>query len=95
MAKTQTPKPTISDEQYKEMLAIRLAAMKGFEKGTVDRDTMLAARAVVRRARKVRNAEVELLESTRKAEEAKAEARSAAAKKAAATRAAKKAEQAS
>lgn len=87
---TQVQTPTVSDEQYQEMLAIRLAAMKGFEAGTVDEDTMKAARAVVRKARKIRKAEAAILEATRQAAEDKKAARSAAAAKAAATRKANK-----
>lgn len=49
--------PTVTDAQYKELLAIRLTAMHGFESGEVDQQTMLAARAAVRKARKVRKAE--------------------------------------
>lgn len=87
---TQTIQVTVTDEQYQEFLAIRLAAMKGFEAGTVDEVTMKAARAAVRRARKVRRAESAQLEALREQEAQKAEARSQAAKKAAATRASKR-----
>lgn len=49
--------PTITDEQYKELLAIRLTAMHGFADGTVDEQTMKAARAAIRKARKIRRNE--------------------------------------
>jgi hypothetical protein len=88
--KTQVQQPTVSDEQYKELLDIRLIAMKGFEAGTVDEQTMKAARAAVRKARKVRKAEAAILEAARQSEAQKAEARKAAAQKAAATRKANK-----
>lgn len=89
--KTATlPQPTVTDEQYKELLATRLAAMHGFAEGTVDAETKNAARAAVRNARKVRKNEAELLEAHRQAELDKAAARSEAAKKAAATRKARK-----
>ncbi len=86
-------KPTITDEQYKVLLANRLAAMKAFEADpSEDNNTIrLVTRAAVRQARKVRNGEVEVLESARKAEADKQAGRSAAAKKAAQTRASKKA----
>lgn len=92
MARKQTAQiqVTVTDEQYQELLAIRLTAMKGFEAGTVDETTMKAARAAVRKARKVRKAESEQLEALREQEAKKAAARSEAAKKAAATRANKK-----
>lgn len=89
---TQVQQPTVSDSQYKEMLAIRLAAMKGYEAGTVDEDTMKAARAMVRKARKVRRNEAAILEAARQAEEDAKARRSAAAAKAAATRKANKAQ---
>lgn len=89
--KTQTPEitvPTVTDEQYKELLAIRLTAMHGFEAGKVDEATMKLARAAVRRARKVRKAEEAsgVLPAYRDHLVKQAEAKSEAAKKAAATR---------
>lgn len=61
MARTRkTPEvtvPTVTDEQYQELLSIRLAAMHGFADGTVDEPTMKAARAAVRKARKIRRTE--------------------------------------
>lgn len=41
-----------SGSQYKELLEIRQAAMKGFAEGTVDQATKNAARTAVRKARK-------------------------------------------
>lgn len=60
--KPRTPKdapqrPTVTDEQYKELLAIRLMAMHGFESGDVDAATKNLARKGVRDARKVRSAQ--------------------------------------
>jgi hypothetical protein len=66
--KTATPEitvPTVTDDQYKELLAIRLTAMHGFAEGTVDEATMKLARAAIRKARKVRKAEAEILEAYR------------------------------
>lgn len=61
MARTRkTPEitvPTVTDEQYQELLSIRLAAMHGFADGTVDEATMKTARAAIRKARKVRRTE--------------------------------------
>lgn len=51
--------PTVTDEQYKELLSIRLAAMHGFADGTVDEATKNQARTAVRKARKVRHLEEE------------------------------------
>lgn len=87
---TKVQRPTITDAEYKELLAVRLAAMKGFANGEVDAATKNAARAAVRQARKVRKAEGAILEQAREAAESAKQKRSAAAKKAAATRAAKK-----
>lgn len=89
--KTQTPEiqnPTVTDEQYKELLAIRLTAMHGFDKGEVDEATMKLARAAVRKARKVRKAEEAsgVLPAYRQHLLDLETARSEAAKKAAATR---------
>src|SRR5882724_1308260 len=57
--KPRTPKgapqtPTVTDDKYKELLAIRLLAMHGFEDGSVDAATKNAARKAIRDARKVR-----------------------------------------
>lgn len=82
--------PTVTDEQYKELLAIRLTAMHGFADGTVDEATMKLARSAIRKARKVRKSESEILEAYRQHLIAQAEARSAAAKKAASTRKSRK-----
>lgn len=95
--KTQTPDvtvPTVTDEQYKELLAIRLTAMHGFEAGEVDEATMKLARAAVRKARKVRKAEEAngVLPAYRDHLVKQAEAKSEAAKKAAATRRSRKAQ---
>ncbi len=54
---------TISDEEYSEMLQVRLAAKHGFDEGTVTYEEYMAARAVVRRARKVRKAEGAVVEN--------------------------------
>ncbi|HEV2175215.1 MAG TPA: hypothetical protein VGR71_16700 [Nitrospira sp.] len=92
MSRKQSPaiQVTVTDAQYAELLATRLTAMHGFAEGSVDQTTYLAARAAVRRARKVRRVERDLLESLRAAEVAKAEARKQSAQKAAATRKANK-----
>lgn len=96
---TPTAETTITDAQYKELLATRLAAMKGFEAGTVSEEDKNKARAAVRNARKVFKAEGRELpghtstpEPVKTPEQIKAESRSAAAKKAAATRKAKAAQ---
>jgi hypothetical protein len=64
--KPRTPKdapqrPTVTDQEYLELLAIRLGAMKGFAKGTVDATTKNLARAAVRKARIVRKDEAEVI----------------------------------
>lgn len=95
--KTATPEiivPTVTDEQYKELLAIRLTAMHGFEAGEVDEATMKLARSAVRKARKVRKAEEAsgVLPNYRDHLVKQAEERSKAAQKAAATRRSRKAQ---
>jgi len=57
--KPRTPKdaplrPQITDSEYQDLLAIRLGAMHGFEKGTVTAEQKNRARADVRNARKIR-----------------------------------------
>lgn len=59
---TQT-QVTISDEEYSEMLATRLAAKHGWHEGTVTYEEYMAARAVVRRARKIRRSEGAVVEN--------------------------------
>lgn len=56
---------TISDEEYSEMLQVRLAAKHGFEAGTVTQDEYDQARTVVRQARKVRRSEGAVVENYR------------------------------
>lgn len=56
------PKPTqvevtVSDEEYSELLEIRLAAKHGFDEGTVTLEEYNQARTAVRRARKIRRTE--------------------------------------
>lgn len=59
-APTNAPtRPTVTDQEHKELLDIRSAAMKGFTAGTVDSATKNAARKAVRDSRKVRNLEEE------------------------------------
>ena len=65
-----TPKPqavtvTVSDEEYSELLRIRLAAKHGFEAGTVTEDEYNEARSAVRRARKIRRSEGAVVENYR------------------------------
>ncbi len=84
--KPQAPQtPTITDEQYQELLAIRLAAMKGFDAGTVDAETKNKARAAVRKARTVRKAEAAVITTWNafQAEQEAAKAKAAEEKKAA------------
>lgn len=59
MARTRKPtnapeRPLVTDDEYLDLLAIRLAAMKGFEAGTVSSEDKNYARAGVRNARKTR-----------------------------------------
>lgn len=82
--------PTVTDEQYKGLLSVRLAAMHGFAEGTVDLETKNRARSAVRNARKVRKAEGAVVETYRQHLVQQAEARSQAAQKAAATRRSRK-----
>lgn len=65
-------RPTITDAEYAELLSIRLAAMHGFEKGSVDQATKNAARAAVRRARVTRKAEEDVLAAWNEWEERQA-----------------------
>lgn len=65
MARTRKVQVTISDEEYSEMLRVRLAAKHGFEAGTVSEEEYNQARAVVRNARKVRKAEGAVVENYR------------------------------
>lgn len=58
--KDAPPQPRVTDAQYTELLAIRLAAMHGFDDGTVDAATKNQARAAVRQARKVRKEDAEV-----------------------------------
>lgn len=64
-----SPKPavqvTVSDEEYSELLRVRLAAKHGFENDTVTEDEYNEARAAVRRARKVRRQEGAVVENYR------------------------------
>jgi len=52
-------RPTVTDSEYADLLAIRLGAMHGFEANppTVSTEAKNQARAAVRNARKVRRAE--------------------------------------
>lgn len=54
---------TITDEEYSNMLADRLAAMHAFENGSGTYEAYLATRATVRRARKVRKSEGAVVEN--------------------------------
>ena len=56
---------TVSDEEYSEMLRVRLAAKHAFEADEISELEYEAARAVVRRARKVRKAEGAVVENYR------------------------------
>lgn len=56
---------TISDEEYSELLTVRLAAKHGFEAGTVTEEEYNAARKAVRDARKVRRNEGAVVENYR------------------------------
>lgn len=56
---------TISDEEYSELLRIRLAAKHAFEAGDGTESELNEARAAVRRARKVRRAEGAVVENYR------------------------------
>jgi len=60
-------KVTVSDEEYSEMLAIRLAAKKAYEANDTDGtyEQYMEARAIVRRARKVRRVEGAVVENYR------------------------------
>lgn len=89
---TEVTIPTVTDEQYLDLLAIRLGAMKGFAATpqTVDEETKNKARAAVRNARKVRKNEAAILVAYRQHLDAQAQARSDAAKKAASTRRSRK-----
>lgn len=92
---SQTRQVTVTDEQYEQFLHARLDAKHAYENNANEdeRAELLVAynqaRAVVRRARKVRKNEAGQLQQLRDAEEAKKAKRSAAAKKAAVTRSAK------
>jgi hypothetical protein len=48
---------TVSDEEYSELLNLRLTALHGFDAGTVTEEEYEQARAMVRYARKVRRTE--------------------------------------
>jgi len=68
MPRTRTPKnapqrPTVTDDEYQDLLAIRLGAMHGFEANppTVTAEAKNQARAAVRNARKVRKAEAQVI----------------------------------
>lgn len=98
--KTAPTKPTITDEQYRVLLATRLSTGKALEVAQADASTSekdlaalkkanLDARSAVRKARIVRRNEAGLLEAAKQDAAAKKEARSKAARKAAETRAAK------
>lgn len=54
---------TISDEEYSEMLQVRLAAKHMYETGEATLEEYNQARAVVRRARKVRRTEGAVVEN--------------------------------
>lgn len=54
---------TISDEEYSEMLKVRLAAKHAWEAGEITDEEYSQARAVVRRARKVRRNEGAVVEN--------------------------------
>ena len=65
MASTRTTKtpqrPTITDSEYQELLATRLATGKAFENGEVTHEVYLETRRQVRNARKTRKAEAEVI----------------------------------
>lgn len=65
MARARKVTVTISDEEYSEMLRVRLAAKHGFEAGTVSEEEYNQARAIVRRARKIRKNEGAVVENYR------------------------------
>ena len=56
---------TVSDEEYSELLNVRLAAKHGFDEGTVTLEEYNMARTAVRRARKVRRVEGAVVENYR------------------------------
>jgi hypothetical protein len=56
---------SVSDEEYSELLEIRLAAKHGFDEGTVTLEEYNMARTAVRRARKVRRSEGAVVENYR------------------------------
>lgn len=62
--RTKTPtRPTVTDEEYKVLLANRLAAGKAFEQGEVTHEQYLETRRQVRNARKTRKAEAEVIQT--------------------------------
>lgn len=65
MARSRKVQVTISDEEYSELLRIRLAAKHAFEEGTGSESQYDEARAAVRRARKVRRQEGAVVENYR------------------------------
>lgn len=65
MARARKVTVTISDEEYSEMLAVRLVAKHEFEAGNITEEEYNAARKVVRDARKVRRAEGAVVENYR------------------------------
>lgn len=65
MARARKVQVTISDEEYSEMLAVRLVAKHEFEAGNITEEEYNAARKVVRDARKVRRAEGAVVENYR------------------------------
>lgn len=56
---------TISDEEYSQLLSIRLAAKHDFENELITLDEYNEARSAVRRARKVRRSEGAVVENYR------------------------------
>jgi len=73
--RTKTPtRPTVTDDQYKDLLATRLVAMKAFEEDPGNAEVVTAknlARKAVRDARKVRKAESQVLITWNAFQEAK------------------------
>ena len=65
MARSRKVQVTISDEEYSELLYVRLSAKHAFENGTGSEEEYNQARAAVRKARKVRRAEGAVVENYR------------------------------
>lgn len=64
-SKPQQVQVAVSDEEYSELLRVRLAAKHGFEAETVTEEEYNEARAAVRRARKIRRQEGAVVENYR------------------------------